>query len=334
MKFALHAPARNMPEAIKKATSAEKLGFEALYFADGHMNCLDPFQAMTIAALNTERLRVGIAVTNMVYRDPTVLATSAASTNEISQGRAILGLGTGDGSVYRLNRSATRITDFEKGLRTIRDLLQGGSITVPKGKEARAERKVTLTVGKLPVPIYVSAEGPRSLRAAGKFADGVILGCGFDLGVLEWARKQIAQGANENGRNLSDIDVMPAGMIYVHKDGARARSLVRARLANRAHHNFRFTMETVPEGELAGLKRFMDGFDITKPIEERVDPDLITNYLLQRFSIAGTPQECITRLKGLAEAGVERVLLTPPNKAFDEVVAAWGRSVIPAATKL
>jgi alkanesulfonate monooxygenase SsuD/methylene tetrahydromethanopterin reductase-like flavin-dependent oxidoreductase (luciferase family) len=127
---------------------------------------------------------------------------------------------------------------------------------------------------------------------------------------------------------------MPAGMIYVHKDGALARSLVRARLANRAHHNFRFTTETVPEGELAGVKRFMDGFDITKPIEERVAPDLITDYLLQRFSIAGNPEECVTRLKGLAEVGVERVLLTPPNKAFDEVTEAWGRSVIPTATNL
>ena len=116
-----------------------------------------------------------------------------------------------------------------------------------------------------------------------------------------------------------------AGMIYVHEDGDLARDRVRARLANRAHHNFRFTYETVPPGELDGVKRFMAGFDISKPLEERADPALskpleeradpalITDYLLRRFAIAGTPRECAARIRELAEAGVSHVLLTPPT---------------------
>ena len=82
---------------------------------------------------------------------------------------------------------------------------------------------------------------------------------------------------------------MLAGMICVDHDGARARSHIRGRLANRAHHNFRFTLETVREEERAGVKTFMDAFDISKPMEQRSDPALITDSLLQRFAIAGTP---------------------------------------------
>ncbi len=327
--FGLHGPARNINEAVNRAIAAEELGFEAVFFADSHMNNLDPFQVMTVCAAQTKHVRLGTAVTNMVYRDPTVLASSAATINEISQGRAILGLGTGDGPIYSLGRTATRLAQFEQGLATIRNLVQGKSITVPRGKERVAEERVGLRIGKFPVPIYISAEGPRSLRVAGRVADGVILGSGFELRVLQWAREQVGQGARDAGRDPSEIDIMPAGMICVNEDGDRARNLVRARLANRAHHNFRFTLETVPPEEVTGIKRFMAAFDISKPIEERVDPELITDYLIQRFSIAGTPEQCVARVKRLEEAGARSILLTPPNSIYDEVMEAWGRRVIP-----
>jgi alkanesulfonate monooxygenase SsuD/methylene tetrahydromethanopterin reductase-like flavin-dependent oxidoreductase (luciferase family) len=88
-------------------------------------------------------------------------------------------------------------------------------------------------------------------------------------------------------------------------------------------------METVPERERAGVERFMDQFDISKPIEERIDPDLITEYLLQRFTIAGSPEECVARIKLLEAAGIKRLLLTPPNAIYDQVMEAWGDRVIP-----
>ena len=332
MRFSLHSPARNADQITRRAEAAEALGFHALFFADGHLNNLDGFQAMTVCALRTERLRFGIAVTTMAYRDPTALASSAATANEFAGGRAMLGLGTGDGSTYRLGRKATRLDDFASGLATIRELLQGRSIEVPRGAEGAGT--VSLNAGRVPVPVYVAAVGPRSLRVAGRYADGIILGTGFDLDVLEWARGRIAAGAEEGGRALSDIDIAVGGMICVDGDGPGARDLVRGRLANRAHHNFRFTLETVPEHELAGVKRFMAGFDISKPMEERSDPALITDYLLGRFAIAGTPQECTQRIRELAGAGVSHVLLTPPNRNFDEIMDLWGREVIPACADL
>ena len=178
------------------------------------------------------------------------------------------------------------------------------------------------------MPIYISAEGPKTLRVAGRTCDGVILGAGFDKQVTDWARRRIAEGAKDESRRLEDIDIMPAGMIVVDENGALARRQVRSRMANRAHHNFRFTMETVPEGEAAGVQRFMDNFDISKPIEERIDPDFVTDYLVERFTIAGTPQECIAKVKKLEADGIQRILLTPPNAIYDQVMDAWGTRVI------
>jgi 5,10-methylenetetrahydromethanopterin reductase len=327
MNFCLHGSARTVREAVARAKRAEELGFEAIFFADSHMNNVDPYQAMAMGAANTKKIRFGTAVTNMVYRDPSITANSFATLNEISEGRAIVGLGTGDGPVYSLGRHATKLADFEKGLRLMRDLLHDRGVDVPDSKE-RAGGNVRLKAGKRPVPIYISAEGPKTLRVAGRTCDGVILGTGFDRQVTEWARRQIAEGAKEAGRSLDDIDIMPAGMIVVDDDGDLARQRVRSRMANRAHHNFRFTMETVPEGEAAGVQRFMDNFDISKPIEERVDPSFVTDYLLERFTIAGTPEECVAKVKRLESDGVKRILLTPPNASYDQVMEAWGKRVI------
>ena len=327
MNFCLHGSARTVQEAVERAKRAEALGFEAIFFADSQMNNVDPYQALAMCAVNTKTIRLSTAVTNMVYRDPTITANSFATLNEISQGRAIVGMGTGDGPVYSLGRTATKLVDFESGLRVIRDLLHDRGVDVPKSKE-RAGGNVKLKAGKRPVPIYISAEGPKTLRVAGRTSDGVILGTGFDKAVTDWARQRIAEGAREEKRSLADVDIMPAGMIVVDDNGDVARRRVRSRMANRAHHNFRFTMETVPEGEAAGVQKFMDNFDISKPIEERIDPDFVTGYLLERFTIAGTPAECIARVKRLEADGIKRILLTPPGAIYDQVMNKWGKEVI------
>lgn len=329
MKFCLHGSARTVKEAVARAQRAEDLGFEAIFFADSQMNNVDCYQALAMCAMTTKKIRLGTAVTNMVYRDPSITANCFATLNEISEGRAIIGMGTGDGPVYSLGRVATRLVEFEKGLQTMRDLLHDRGVEVRKTHERASGGRITLKVGRRPVPIYISAEGPKTLRVAGRVCDGVILGTGFDPQVLDWARARIAEGAENASRRLSDIDMMPAGMIVVDDDGNVARKRVRSRMANRAHHNFRFTMETVPAKEIAGVEKFMKGFDISKPIEERVDPDLITEYLLQRFTIAGTAEECVGRVKALQALGIGRLLLTPPNAIYDQVMQAWGDRVIP-----
>jgi alkanesulfonate monooxygenase SsuD/methylene tetrahydromethanopterin reductase-like flavin-dependent oxidoreductase (luciferase family) len=72
----------------------------------------------------------------------------------------------------------------------------------------------------------------------------------------------------------------------------------------------------------------MAGFDISKPLEERIDPDLVTDYLIRRFTIAGTPGECLARLRELRDAGVKRLLLTPPEAIYNDVLKMWGQKII------
>jgi 5,10-methylenetetrahydromethanopterin reductase len=326
VKFSLHSVhggVKNIDEIYKRAQRAEELGYDGIFIGESHLSSIDSFQTLASCAMLTRRVLLGIAVTNMVFRHPTVLAGAAASLNEISRGRAILGLGTGDGPVYTQGLKATPMKEFEEGVRLIRHLVQGNPATFPTGKFG-----ISFTINS-PAPIYVSAEGPKGLQLAGRSADGVILGTGFDLRVIDWAKNKIREGTAQSGRKQSDVSVIAAGMLCVRDDGNEARRIVRNRIANRAHHNFRFTFETVPPEELEGIKKFMEGFDVMKPMEDRVDPDLVNDYLVRRFSIAGTPKECIERIEELKAAGVEHLMLTPARKVYHESVETFATQVMP-----
>jgi len=326
MKFSihsLHGGVKNIAEIHRRAVRAEELGWDGIFLGESHLSSIDSFQTLASCAMITKRLLLGIAVTNIVFRHPTVIAGAAASLNEISKGRAIMGLGTGDGPVYTQGLKATAMKEFEVGIREIRNLVRGGAATFSTGKFG-----IGFNINQ-PAPIYVSAEGPKGLRLAGRSADGVILGTGFDLRVYDWAQQKIREGAKQAGRNEKEIAIIAAGMLCVDDDGAKARRIVRNRLANRAHHNFRFTYETVPPEELDGVKKFMAGFDVMKPMEDRVDPDLVNDYLIQRFSIAGNPQECIERIEELKAAGIEHLMLTPARMVYSETVEGFAKNVIP-----
>src|ERR687892_1927696 len=128
MKFSLHSVhggVKIIDEIHKRAERSEELGYDGIFLGESHLSSIDSFQTLASCAMITKRILLGIAVTNMVFRHPTVLAGAAASLNEISKGRAILGLGTGDGPVYAQGLKATPLAEFEKGVKMIRHLVQG-----------------------------------------------------------------------------------------------------------------------------------------------------------------------------------------------------------------
>lgn len=326
MQFYLHSingGVKDVARIRERAVRAEELGFEGVFVGTNQLSTPEPFSVLTMCALSTQRLKLGVAVANMVFQEPTVLAGAAATLDGISQGRAILGLGTGDSPVHAMGRKPTRLAAFEDGVRTIRELLRGGEMATPTGRVGIAFRHG-------PAPVFLAVEGPRGLRLAGRAADGVFLASGVEPKALGWALARIAEGAREADRPREDVTILAAAMVCIQSDGAEARRTVRPRLANRAHHNFQATLETVPQEHLDDVERFMEAFDPSRPMEERSDPALVTDYLVHRFAIAGSPKECVARLEELQEAGISRVMLTPSRSVYEETVEALGKEVMPA----
>ena len=171
---------------VALAAEAERLGIDELWLGD-EGPARDPFALLAGVAVVTERLRLGIAVTNPYLRHPAIAATSALTVQELSRGRFALGFGTGGG--YALEpvgiRPVTPSADTERALRIAR-AVAAGDATEGYSPPAHA-------VPAQPLPLLVGSRGPRLNRFASREADGVFLG-GIPAGLLDrvlgWARSE------------------------------------------------------------------------------------------------------------------------------------------------
>src|SRR5207248_15755 len=158
----------------------------------------DPYVALTIAALQTARVRLGPAVTNPQTRHPLILANLAATLERLAPSRSFLGLGTGNSGVRHAGAGPATLKTLAGAVELARRLLTGEALEVDGA---------TLSVRHegSPVPILMAGSGPNSLRLAGRMADVVFIALGaapeFVAEGLRWAR----EGAEAAGRD-------PAGL--------------------------------------------------------------------------------------------------------------------------
>lgn len=113
----------------------------------------------------TNKLLIGPTVTNGLTRHPAVMASAIATVHEISQGRAILAIGTGDSAIFNINERPHGLKGPREYVMTVRELLRG----VETEFNGRAIH-TGWTAGQKnnPVPIYIAAEDPKTLELAGK----------------------------------------------------------------------------------------------------------------------------------------------------------------------
>jgi alkanesulfonate monooxygenase SsuD/methylene tetrahydromethanopterin reductase-like flavin-dependent oxidoreductase (luciferase family) len=179
---------------------------------------------VTLGALagETRDLFLGTGILPISSRTTVLTAMAAATVHERSGGRLVLGLGTGG-----LGRGALPLLREEVlGLRT---LLEGGSLQ----REGETLR-LSLDPGS-PVPIWVSALGPKAMRLAGEVADGVLMNwCPPER--VPAAREAVAGGAEAAGRDPSAIAVAVYVRAWVGEDKASAMPALKAAVAQYASY--------------------------------------------------------------------------------------------------
>ena len=176
-------------QIVKRAQFCEKQGFDSvliddhLLYGTGAAAAPEPFTTLAAIASGTQKIRVGIAVTDMVRRHPAVLAQTLATLSNQFPRRIFLGLGAGD----PMNQTpfgfsaGHRVGMLSEGLVIIRQLWNS-SIDKPASYTGRffTLNNAYLQAGqeKQPVPpIYLAAFGPRMLKLTGEEADGWIPHC-------------------------------------------------------------------------------------------------------------------------------------------------------------
>lgn len=331
VRFGLLLLPERMVDVGPLAARAEELGFDLLGIGDSQSLFRDAYVSLTVAALHTSRIRLGPTVTNPLTRHWAVTANAIASIDELSGGRAILGIGSGDSAVYTLGLPPARLADMEEALRMLPALTAGDAVQ-------RDGRRLAVRGARRRVPLYISAEGPRTLRLGGRLADGVIVGTGLTPDAVRLSLDAIEAGAREAGRDPASIDVWWLVKTCIGDSRAAAVDEIKMALAASANHAFRFTLEgkAVPpalHGPIRELQRAYDSHqhEVLGPTDNARLTDRLglTDYLADRFAIAGTPAECADQVRRAAAAGARQLLLTGIVRDPRGFVERWAGEVAP-----
>jgi len=307
---------------------AEGSGFEWLGVADSQSVFRELYVALTLAALHTSRVRLGPLVTNPLTRHLVVTASAIASVDELSGGRAVLGLGSGDSAIYTIGAPPATVAGLEDSITTLGRLTSGEAVQ-REGRTWRVHRSTRR------VPIYLAAGGPRTLELAGRVADGVIVGLGLTPEVIRLSLAAIERGARAAGRALADVDVWWFAKTSLADRREAAIEPIKMALAASANHAFRFTLEGkgVPADlheKIRGLQREYNAHHHEIPGAANANlPDRwdLTEFLVDRFAIVGTPADCVAQISRAMAAGARQFIITgfvPDPRAF---MRRWAKEV-------
>lgn len=334
-KFGILEIPRSSDGAVAYAQLAEEVGFDMVGVADSQSLFREPFVTLGLIAQATQRVMIGTSVTNPVTRHPAVMASAIATVQEISGGRAMLGIGTGDSAIYNINERPRGLAGLRDYILTLRSLLAGE--TAEFGARA-VHTRWTGGLDHPPVPIYISAEGPKTLELAGEIADGVFCGMGLSPEIVALSLDHLRIGAERAGRSLDDIDIWALARVNVGDDLASLADEVCMELASTAHHAFRFTLEgkLVPPDMADAIRAVQSGYqpahheDLGESPNARLmsDPKLLS-YMADRFAVLGTPERCAERIMSIREAGFHQILFTGFVEARHALIETLGRDVFP-----
>lgn len=299
-----------LTEAAELTRRAEELGFDGAWVADHYFH-RDASGALALMAAGTSRISLGTAVMSPLLRHPALLASMAASLNEISDGRFVLGVGAGGyeftselGIAMRRPLALTRET-----VEILRGLV-GGRADVDGDTFHAHGAALRFTASASPV--YLAARGPKMLRLAGEVADGVITH-GLSAAHVRFVDREItATGGAARPRIVLMLDVQ------VDADRSRALDALRPRCLMMAGGSYADELIDVYGLDRLGVARLRTA---VRSKDRTTAAGLVTDDMVDAFALAGPASHVADRLAELAELGVDEVILSTGGGDLDTTTA-------------
>ena len=330
MKFGVTMFPNNLEDVASGARLAEGMGFDYVGVADSQSLARELYVTLGVVAASTERVMLGPTVSNPLTRHPAVAASAIASINELSKGRAFMGLGSGDSAVLNLGLRPARLAELHHYIQNVREMLAGETAEF-RGDRAHVRWSSTA------IPIAMSAEGPRTLAMAGSVADAAIIHTGLTTDMLQDTVARIREGERAAGREQGAAGVWAFAKCNIADDRDEAVDEIKMALAASGHHAFRFTLEgkNVPEEyreAVSILHREYEAAEHEQVGQTRnatlTDELGLTDYFADRFAIVGTPEECRIKTRAIFDAGVDVLLITAIGPSPETIIRRYGEEVI------
>lgn len=245
-----------------------------VWVIDSQLAMKDAYAGLVVAALNTSRIGLGTGVTNAVTRHPTVTANAIAAVDEISHGRAILGLGAGDSALYGIGLKPQKVAEVEEAIGFFRARLGA-------------------------IPIHLAVSRQRMCELAGRAADGAIV---MGPAQPDMVRRQVEW--IKAGGPQRDFEIAFITPTSTDIDDVRSWASTQARLLS--HY------KELPQS-LAPFRDEIDGsassYDYTEHLSMHAEHSAaVSDELVRALAVVGTADECAARLQELRSAGVDRFI--------------------------
>lgn len=337
MEFGISFLPRETETMVRKGRRAESLGFDLFGVADSQCIARELYTTLGAVAHSTDTIEIGPVVTNPVTRHPAVTASGIATVDESTDGRAVLGIASGDSAVYTLGKRPARLDEMETTLERLRALWDGEEVRFDG--EPVTLRWLSESGTANEIPVFMAAEGPKMLRTAGRIADRVIVGLGLLPEVIEGAVEMINEGARQAGRDPDEVEKWFLAQVNIAESHQTAVDEIKMALAASAHHSLQFTMEgkNVPEEREEELRELVQRYDPRKHEEtgETTNRQLVeelglTDYLADRYAIVGTVEDCIEKIRSIEETNnVDGIVMPLHREADRDLLSRLGTEVLP-----
>ena len=340
MKFGVTMLPDNLETLASRARLAEAAGFDYIGIGDSQSLFRELYVSLSVVAMSTQRAMLGPTVSNPQTRHPAVTAAAIASINELSNGRAFLGLGSGDSAVLNLGLRPARLSELRHYIQTVRNLLAGETGEYHGARAHVRWANAGRPADELPnagLPISISAEGPRTLALAGAAADAAIVHTGLTPDLLSDTIARIREGERSAGRQPGATDVWAFAKCNIADRRDDAINEIKMALAASAHHAFRHTLDgknvpphlrepiTILQQEYRPAEHEQTGPTRNAALTDELG---LTEYLTTRFAIAGAPDECRQKARQIFAAGANTLLITAIGPSPDTIISRFGQEVI------
>ncbi|WP_435196126.1 5,10-methylenetetrahydromethanopterin reductase [Natronomonas sp. EA1] len=300
---------------------AEEAGFDTV-FASSHYNNRDPFVALDRIAGATDSVRVGPGVANPYETHPVALASRVATLQETSGGRAVFGIGPGDPSTLR-NLGIDREQGLSRVLETFKvaQRFWAGERVSHDGTFEAVDAGLNYEIDS-EIPVYVGGEGPHMCRMAAKHADGLLFN-GSHPDDLAWAREQVDIGLEERPDSRGTFELVAYASVSIAEDAEAAREAARppvAFIASGAAPPVLDRHGVDPERASAIGEQISGG-------AFRAAFGLVTDAMLDAFSIAGTPDAVEARVEELLEHADGIVVGSPLGPELESAIDLAGAAL-------
>jgi 5,10-methylenetetrahydromethanopterin reductase len=312
-QITLDRPWGEVSSAAGYAKQLEDWGYDTIWCPDERFE-RSPYVVLALAAEATKRARLGVSVTNPYTRHPLITGSAVATLNELSGGRAVLGLGAGASTLFErhgMERAHPPTVAIREAVEMLRPFLEGRRVD-------HAGRTHSLTGADIdfesrPVPIYVAARGPMLLQLAGEVADGVIVGSLTSGEGLGYALENVELGLERSGREMDELEIVLWAYTAISEDGAKARERVGSLVASSmwSSRNIldrlgvdREAWEPLEEEMQEGLRSGLPPSQVYSSAAARLSDDLIDDW-----SLAGDVDSVAKRVRAAFMTGVDQVAI-------------------------